>query len=863
MDEIYRGSEWRKWDLHFHTPSSYDYQDGSVTNQDIIEGLFANDISVVAITDHHIIDIQRIRELQQLGKEKGITVLPGIEFLAELRDREPIHYIGIFSEDANLDVIWGQLENKTALLGIKSENKRHNEVYCVLKDTIELVKELGGIVTIHAGSKTNSVENITNSLSHSIAQKRDIAKLVDFYELGKTDDKTGYLEIVFPAIKKHIPMIIASDNHNIRNYTLKENCWIKSDKTFEGLKQVIYEPKERVRIQANKPQEKAGYQTIDYITITHTDFSPIKLHLNQNLNTIIGGRSTGKSILLGAIAKKLNSDKEVKFENDDYSHYVSQIVSNLKVVWKDGVENNERNIEYFPQSYMHRLAKNTNNELDNLIEEIITQDEEKSNEIDNYDNFSKNNNTDIVGKTNKLFQTLSDYQKLKLNIKELGDEDGINNEKNKLIATLEELRGKIQISEDDLNIYKGFVQQLNENVNKINAIDNQILKLNSLKEKSVSNDSLEFDFVNLIEPTKTVVTEIYKDLKKQFQTTWSTRIDTLILGLQQQGEQLKLLNTQINTNPIFIKGIAVFNNNQQYKEIEEKIKIQTDKLFEITNLKAQEKAITAQYFQIKESIKIDFREYYNKIISIKEKLSLKSDKLEIKAKATLDIKLYREILNTSINQQSQQGQEIANKQINTYEDFFTAVFELFDLLIENKITLKGGNNNVSLAQKILSTNFFKISYDIIYEDIFKQMSEGKKAFVVLMLLLDFSNKDCPILIDQPEDDLDNRAIYNELVTYIKRKKKERQIIIVTHNPNIVVGADSELVIVSNQHGVNSPNKSDFKFDYVHGSLEMSKEFDENIKETLYSQGIRQHVCEILEGGFEAFKQRELRYSVNN
>src|SRR5690554_467822 len=259
MDEIYRGSEWRKWDLHFHTPSSYDYQDSSVTNQDIIEGLFENGISVVAITDHLIIDIPRVKELQQLGKEKGITVLPGIEFLAELRDKEPIHYIGIFSEEANLDLIWGQLENRTELLKIKSEAKKHNEVYCVLKDTIELVKELGGIITIHAGNKTNSVENITNSLPHSIAQKTDIAKLVDFYELGKPEDKKGYLEIVFPIIKKHIPMIITSDNHNIRNYTLKENCWIKSDKTFEGLKQVIYEPKERVRIQASKSFREKMY----------------------------------------------------------------------------------------------------------------------------------------------------------------------------------------------------------------------------------------------------------------------------------------------------------------------------------------------------------------------------------------------------------------------------------------------------------------------------------------------------------------------------------------------------------------------------------------------------------------------------
>lgn len=861
MSETYRGSEWRKWDLHFHTPSSYDYQDKSVTNQEIIDGLFANNISVVAITDHHVIDITRIEELQKLGKEKGITILPGIEFLAELRDREPIHYIGIFSEEAKLDVIWGQLENKTALLGIKSEGKNPNEVYCVLKDTAVLMKELGGVVTIHAGSKSNSVENITNSLSHSIAQKTDIAKLVDFFELGKPEDKTGYFEVVFPEIKKHIPMIIASDNHNIKKYTLKENCWIKADKTFEGLKQVIYEPKERVRIQANKPQEKAGYQAIDSIIITHSDFAPIKLHLNQNLNSIIGGRSTGKSILLGAVAKKLNSDKEVKFENEEYSDYINEIVANLKVLWKDGVENNDRNIEYFPQSYMHRLAKNDNHELDNLVEEIITQDEEKRNEIDNYNNFSKNNNTEIVGKINKLFQTLSDFHKIKSTIKELGDEDGINNEKNKLSKHLEDLRSKIQISDAELSTYNSLVQQFNDNLNKISAIENQGLKLNSLSEKSVSNDNLEFDFVNLAEPNKSTVLNIYKELKNQFQSTWSTKIGNLVSELHNSVIQLNLLNTQISENPIYKKGISVFNSDRQYKEIEEKLKIQTNKLFEIGNLKAQEKALTTQYFQIKDSIKQDFREYYNKIVSIKEKLSLKSSKLEIKAKPTLNISMYREILNSSINQQGSQGQEIVNKKITTYEEFFTAAYELFDLLLENKLTLKGGFNRSSLSQKVLSTNFFQISYNIIYEDIFKQMSEGKKAFVVLMLLLDFSNKDCPILIDQPEDDLDNRAIYNELVAYIKRKKKERQIIVVTHNPNIVVGADSELIIVSNQHGINSPNKGDFKFDYTHGSLESTKEKNDSVKETLLAQGIRQHVCEILEGGYEAFKQRELKYNI--
>ena len=89
-----RGSEWHKWDLHFHTPASYDYEDRSVTNDDIINGLLAKDVRVVAITDHHIIDVDRIKELQKIAADR-ITVLPGIEFLADARGKEPIHIIGI------------------------------------------------------------------------------------------------------------------------------------------------------------------------------------------------------------------------------------------------------------------------------------------------------------------------------------------------------------------------------------------------------------------------------------------------------------------------------------------------------------------------------------------------------------------------------------------------------------------------------------------------------------------------------------------------------------------------------------------------------------------------------------------------
>lgn len=163
--------------------------------------------------------------------------------------------------------------------------------------------------------------------------------------------------------------------------------------------------------------------------------------------------------------------------------------------------------------------------------------------------------------------------------------------------------------------------------------------------------------------------------------------------------------------------------------------------------------------------------------------------------------------------------------------------------------------------RILSENWFGLSLNVEYDgDNLKDMSPGKRSFVVLKLLLDFSDKRSPILIDQPEDNLDNRAIYTDLVKYIRKKKKERQIILVTHNPNIVVGADSEEVIIANQNGKNSPNDNGIKFQYLCGSLENSKDrINDETMPILDRCGVREHVCDILEGGKNAFMDREHKY----
>ena len=152
---------------------------------------------------------------------------------------------------------------------------------------------------------------------------------------------------------------------------------------------------------------------------------------------------------------------------------------------------------------------------------------------------------------------------------------------------------------------------------------------------------------------------------------------------------------------------------------------------------------------------------------------------------------------------------------------------------------------------------WKITYK---NDKLGEMSTGKASFVILMLIIGLSKSKSPILIDQPEDNLDNRSITRDLVYYLKNKKLERQIIVVTHNANIVVNSDAENVIVANQKGQNnSESSSEFQFDYINGAIENTSPIDESETDLLKSMGIREHVAEIVEGGKEAFILRERKY----
>jgi ABC-type enterochelin transport system ATPase subunit len=116
-----------------------------------------------------------------------------------------------------------------------------------------------------------------------------------------------------------------------------------------------------------------------------------------------------------------------------------------------------------------------------------------------------------------------------------------------------------------------------------------------------------------------------------------------------------------------------------------------------------------------------------------------------------------------------------------------------------------------------------------------QGSPGQRTATLLAFLLSYGNE--PIILDQPEDDLDNAFIYDPIVTTLKQAKLTRQIIVVTHNANIVVNGDAELILPLAVRGGQTVVD-------VGGSLQESL--------------VRDAICTIMEGGARAFSDRYRR-----
>jgi hypothetical protein len=151
------------------------------------------------------------------------------------------------------------------------------------------------------------------------------------------------------------------------------------------------------------------------------------------------------------------------------------------------------------------------------------------------------------------------------------------------------------------------------------------------------------------------------------------------------------------------------------------------------------------------------------------------------------------------------------------------------------------------AQWLFSTDHIAVQYEILYDGIdIRKLSPGTRGIVLLLLYLALDDADDrPLIIDQPEENLDPKSVFDELVTLFVEAKSKRQVIMVTHNANLVINTDADQIIVANASPAADGGLP--SFNYVAGGLE--------------DAGIRKVVCDILEGGEKAFTERARRLRV--
>ena len=160
--------------------------------------------------------------------------------------------------------------------------------------------------------------------------------------------------------------------------------------------------------------------------------------------------------------------------------------------------------------------------------------------------------------------------------------------------------------------------------------------------------------------------------------------------------------------------------------------------------------------------------------------------------------------------------------------------------------LRTGVGVQDIFEWLYETEHIRLSYGLKYNGTeLEKLSPGTKGIVLLILYLGMDVADSrPLIVDQPDENLDNESIYELLTVYFKTAKVRRQIILITHNPNLVVNGDSEQVIVatSTRRANGLPH-----IRYSSGALENPE--------------IHTQVCRILEGGSTAFRKREKRYAL--
>lgn len=958
MSKLYnRGSEWRKWDLHVHTADSYDAYQKEDSDEILVEKLRENEIAAVAITDHFVINKERIKKLRGIAPE--IVFFPGVELRTD-KGSCNIHVILIFDPEINLNDLEDDFNYfKRNLAKNKDDN---NTIFWDFEEIKKFAKERGALISIHAGGKDKGIDDrISNDTKFKQAVKDDYDEFVHIYDVGKRKDIEDYEKFVFAETGVKKPVVICSDNHEPAYYPLPhKGCnreivwtWMKADPTFEGLKQVINEP-ERVFV-GDLPDllRKIKMTPQNFITRLYIDkkedstidevwYNKTEINLNPGLVAIIGNKGSGKSAIADITSLCANTHNTEwsfltaeKFKmkpinrSKSYEAYITWAdSSSSETITLDNVSdvNQPERVRYIPQNFLENLCTTENDkDFEKELRSIIFQylpDELKYGKT-NLDEVIDYLSQEIEMSEKDISEKISECNKRIVDLEEKKNPNYVKSLENALELKKKALENLLLVKPEEVNkpVHENNEEETNKQkeivalAEKLEKIEEQINESQcQLANESVKMQNLQKAREQIIRVSQNIenaiieITPLLQSAELKIEDVFSfsfkkeiidTAVEKISTGISELKEKIKsdgpdslLQQREKIKNEITEKQKQLGEADRLYQNYLVNLKEWEEKVSEIRGSAGIPDTIVFYESQIKyvrETLESDLQSanddrsglvktllekkkeilgnYAILFAPITEFISQNKEKLKnfpIEIQSTF---IFDEISEKFFDFVSQgaagtfNGKESGfaklkdlcdNVDLNKDEEICNFAKTLNECLkIDNRDgksisrevvnQLKKGHSVLELYDYIYGLSYIKPLFQLqMSGKKLSSLSPGERGAILLLFYLFIDTDDKPLIVDQPEENLDNESVYKYLVSFIKVAKEKRQIIMVTHNPNLAVVCDADQII---KMDIDKANKNTVSF--VSGAIENPK--------------INQCIVDVLEGTYPAFDNRNRKY----
>ena len=873
MNELqFPGARWWKFDFHTHTPKSMDFNDKTMTPEDWLKAFMEKGIDCVAITDHNSgewVDRlkQTLKELQENKPQwfRPIYLFPGVEISANGN----VHILAIFGCNRNKSDI-DNLLDAVKYNGTKGDTDGVTGKSII--DVVDEIAERGGIpIPAHVDIKRGLFELEGQTLG-------DILKKENIYAMELRDSNYQKHQLYIDE-KLQWTEIIGSDVHDFSQENFGTFTWVKMDEpSIEGLKLALQDGDVSVNCNMNDTPNKLPTYFIEKLEISDAKYighqTALECNFSPFLNAIIGGRGSGKSTLLEFIRLVLRRDKDIPrpLEKDSSKYFSleendSLLNTDTKIsllYWKNNIyyrlnwspkpdnpsleekkddgtwEPAQGDIKVLFPAYIYsqkqifELARNPRALID-----IIDEAPEVG---------AKNIKTRIRELINRYKHIESKQQELQ---EKIDQEIRLRGEFNDLARQIEyieksghkEVMQKYRLRQQQLNELDILENQWKEAYNQLVETQEKITPSAFVKEIFSEYD----DVLSAIETTNEKWQSIHDQLSDLVQEAnsvvaeWQTEKNTAdwMQALKTDMAQYEQLRTQLEQQGIDPDRYPLLLTQQ--KSIQKELELINEYQSLRQTLESEKKEVFDQIRENRKTLSEKRQEFLTSVLHDNQFVGIEilpfgeewyeiedeiRSMLQCPDRFDKDIESLRDLYEQNDDQKIEKLKDaikdIRNGNIVAKDNRFTTHLKaLPQESISDFLTWFPGDN-------------LEVTYGPDRQRI-QQGSPGQKTAALLAFILSYGDE--PLLLDQPEDDLDNKLIYDLIVRQLRETKTKRQVIVVTHNANIVVNGDAEMVL---------------PLEVVRGQTYVQQ------PASIQQRNVREYICNILEGGEKAFEQRYRR-----